>query len=56
MLGLLTITHGVLSKLLGVNIRTIRRNIKTFIELGLIERIGAMKKVNGLLLRILIKE
>lgn len=39
-----TITQEVLSKLLGVNIRTIQRNIKTLIEIGLIERTGATKK------------
>lgn len=42
-----TITQETLSKLLGVNIRTIQRNIKTFIEMELIERIGATKKGNG---------
>ncbi|MCI6847948.1 MAG: helix-turn-helix domain-containing protein [Erysipelotrichaceae bacterium] len=42
-----TITQETLSKLLGVNIRTIQRNIKTFIEMELIERIGATKKENG---------
>lgn len=39
-----TITQEALSKLLGVNIRTIQRNIKMLIEKGLIERIGATKK------------
>lgn len=39
-----TITQEVLSKLLGVNIRTIQRNIKILIEMGLIERTGATKK------------
>ena len=39
-----TITQEALSKLLGVNIRTIQRNIKTLIEKGLIERTGATKK------------
>lgn len=39
-----TITQEALSKLLGVNIRTIQRNIKILIEKGLIERIGATKK------------
>ena len=38
-----TITQDALSKLLGVNIRTIQRNIKTLIEMGLIERTGATK-------------
>lgn len=39
-----TITQEALSKLLGVNIRTIQRNIKALIEMGLIERTGATKK------------
>ena len=39
-----TITQETLSKLLGVNIRTVQRNIKTLIEKGLIERTGATKK------------
>ena len=39
-----TITQEVLSKLLGINIRTVQRNIKTLIEKGLIERTGATKK------------
>ena len=39
-----TITQEVLSKLLGVNIRTIQRNIKILIEMELIERTGATKK------------
>lgn len=39
-----TITQEALSKLLGVNIRTIQRNIKILIEKGLIERTGATKK------------
>ena len=39
-----TITQETLSKLLGVNIRTIQRNIKILIDLGLIERTGATKK------------
>lgn len=39
-----TITQEALSKLLGVNIRTVQRNIKTIIEKGLIERTGATKK------------
>ena len=39
-----TITQEALSKLLGVNIRTIQRNIKTLMEKGLIERAGATKK------------
>jgi len=39
-----TITQEVLSKLLDVNIRTIQRNIKALIEMGLIERTGATKK------------
>lgn len=39
-----TITQEALSKLLGVNIRTIQRNIKILIEMGLIERRGATKK------------
>ena len=39
-----TITQEVLSKLLGINIRTVQRNIKILIEKGLIERTGATKK------------
>ena len=39
-----TITQEVLSKLLGINIRTVQRKIKTLIEKGLIERTGATKK------------
>ena len=39
-----TITQETLSKLLGVNIRTIQRNIKTLMEMELIERIVATKK------------
>ena len=39
-----TITQETLSKLLDVSVRTIQRNIKVLIELGLIERIGATKK------------
>ena len=44
MLDSSTITQEALSKLLGVNIRTIQRNIKILIEIGLIERTGATKK------------
>ena len=44
MLNSPTITQETLSKLLGVNIRTIQRNIKTLMEKGLIERAGATKK------------
>lgn len=39
-----TITQAILSKLLDVNIRTVQRNIKILIEMGLIERTGATKK------------
>ena len=39
-----TITQETLSKLLGISIRTIQRNIKVLIDLGLIERTGATKK------------
>lgn len=39
-----TITQETLARLLDVNIRTIQRNIKTLIDIGLIERIGATKK------------
>ena len=39
-----TITQETLSNLLGINIRTVQRNIKTLIEKGLIERTGATKK------------
>ena len=38
------ITQETLARLLDVNIRTIQRNIKTLIEMGLIERTGATKK------------
>lgn len=44
MLDLPTITQEALSKILGVNIRTIQRNIKILIEMELIERKGATKK------------
>ena len=44
MLDLPTITQETLARLLDVNIRTIQRNIKILIEIGLIERIGATKK------------
>ena len=39
-----TITQDTLSRILDVNIRTIQRNIKTLIDIGLIERTGATKK------------
>ena len=39
-----TITQETLARLLDVNIRTIQRNMKTLIDVGLIERIGATKK------------
>ena len=39
-----TITQETLSKILGVNIRTIQRNIKTLIDMGLVERTGSTKK------------
>lgn len=39
-----TITQETLARLLDVNIRTIQRNIKVLIDLGLIERTGATKK------------
>ena len=39
-----TITQDKLARLLDVNIRTIQRNIKDLIELGIVERIGATKK------------
>ena len=39
-----TITQETLARLLDVNIRTIQRNIKTLIDVGLMERIGATKK------------
>ncbi len=39
-----TITQATLARLLDVNIRTIQRNIKELIDLGIIERIGATKK------------
>ena len=39
-----TITQDKLARLLDVNIRTIQRNIKDLVELGIVERIGATKK------------
>lgn len=39
-----TITQELLSKILGINIRTVQRNIKKLMENGLIERTGATKK------------
>lgn len=39
-----TINQETLARLLDVNIRTIQRNIKVLIEIGIIERIGATKK------------
>lgn len=39
-----TITQDILSRILNVNIRTVQRNIKILLEMGLIERIGATKK------------
>ncbi len=39
-----TITQAILANLLDVNIRTIQRNIKELMDLGIIERIGATKK------------
>ena len=38
------ITQEAISRKLDTNIRTIQRNIKTLIDMGLIERIGANKK------------
>ena len=39
-----TITQETLARLLVVNIRTIQRNIKILMEIGLVERTGATKK------------
>lgn len=39
-----TITQETLARLLDVNIRTIQRNIKTLMDMGLVERTGATKK------------
>lgn len=39
-----TITQATLARLLDVNIRTIQRNIKDLMDLGIVERIGATKK------------
>ena len=39
-----TITQESLSRMLDVNIRTIQRNIKSLIEMGVIKRTGATKK------------
>lgn len=44
MLDSSTITQETLARLLDVNIRTIQRNIKELIDLGVVERIGATKK------------
>lgn len=44
MLDTPTITQETLARLLDVNIRTIQRNIKTLIDVGLIERTGSTKK------------
>ncbi len=44
MLDSSAITRYTLSRILDVNIRTIQRNIKTLIDIGLIERTGATKK------------
>lgn len=44
MLDSSTITQETLARLLDVNIRTIQRNIKTLIDVGLIERTGSTKK------------
>lgn len=44
MLASPTITQKDLANMLDVNIRTIQRNIKTLIELKLIERSGSTKK------------
>ena len=43
MYDLPTINQKTLARLLNVNIRTIQRNIKILIDMGLIERIGATK-------------
>lgn len=39
-----TITQETLARLLDVNIRTIQRNIKILMDIGLVERTGATKK------------
>ena len=39
-----SITQETLARLLDVNIRTIQRNIKILIDMGLVERTGATKK------------
>ena len=39
-----TITQETLARLLDVNIRTIQRNIKILMDMGLVERTGATKK------------
>lgn len=39
-----TITQETLARLLDVNIRTIQRNIKILIDMGLVERTGSTKK------------
>ena len=39
-----SITQETLARFLDVNIRTIQRNIKILIDMGLVERTGATKK------------
>jgi len=39
-----TITQETLARLLDVNVRTVQRNIKELIDLGIIKRIGATKR------------
>lgn len=46
-----TITQETLARLLDVNIRTIQRNIKILIEMGLLERVGATKKGQWIVIR-----
>lgn len=50
-LDLPTITQETLARLLDVNIRTIQRNIKILIEMGLLERVGATKKGQWIVIR-----
>lgn len=47
-----TITQATLARLLDVNIRTIQRNIKELMDLGVVERIGATKKGEWKIIRL----
>ena len=47
-----TITQETLARLLDVNIRTIQRNIKILMDMGLVERTGATKKGKWIVIKI----